>query len=157
MAPLPLSPSAMIRQEVQSVPSHSKCKNSICTRAVFRPHNLRLSGRKSAVDLPLDPEHAGWGSAHRPPNQDFNRMFSANPEWEFPQFPFPENPKETESKIAGLVDRTIVQGPFVGPFGPLLLLCLGHTCDQPPLHCCQMQQHSLLRRGFCVTYVCTSS
>lgn len=58
-----LSPSTMIKQEVQSEPSRSKYKNSTCTRAVLWPHKLRLPGRKPAVDLPLDSQHAGWGSA----------------------------------------------------------------------------------------------
>lgn len=62
-APLPLSPSTVIKQEVQSEPIRSKYENNKCARAVFRPHKLRLSGRKPAVDLPLDSQHAGWGSA----------------------------------------------------------------------------------------------
>lgn len=55
-----LSPSMMIKQEVHSEPSRSKYKNSTFT---LWPHKLKLPGRKPAVDLLLDSQHAGWGSA----------------------------------------------------------------------------------------------
>lgn len=42
-----------------------------------------------------------------------------------------------QSKASDLVNR-IVQGPF-SEVGPLLLLHLGHRCDQHPSHRCQMQ------------------
>lgn len=150
-APLPLSPSAVIKQEVHSEPSRSKYKNSKCTRAVFQPHKRRLPGRKPAADLPLDSQHAGWGSAPSWPCSS-QRCFLQTQEWESPEFPFPGNPKGTESKVSGLVDRTSVRGPFVGD-GPLLLVHLGHTRNQPPLHSCQMQQRSLLSWGFSMSCV----
>lgn len=85
---------------------------------------------KASCGHVLDSQLAGWGSA--PSWLDFEpRWFSAKP----------ENSKETESKALGLVDKTIVQGAFTED-RRLLLLHLGHTCDQRPLCCFQMQTQS---------------
>lgn len=65
-----------------------------------------MSARKPAADLPLD-SAVGVGLCSL--LAGLVRCFLQTQEWEFPKFPFLEDPKETESKVSGLMVSTEIK------------------------------------------------
>lgn len=125
----------MIRQEAQSEPSCSKCKNSQTHMVYLDPRSYDRLGESQLLTCPWT--HGVQGGAPLFSGWAFNRDVFCKPKNGNSQSFLSQRTQRKQSKALGLVDR-IVQGPF-SEAAPLLLLHLGHTCDHHPSRCCQMQ------------------